>query len=282
MGSTSWETAIASGRPGGEVRLCAYLRGGRYEGASEAAVIRVTPSTAEHPASASPLGNAVTAHLRVQGRPAQSEERGGRLLVPARGPEGAHDGQALDLLERAGRWGGAEERRPGIESLWQIGHCHFPAPRDENGALDDVLQLPDVAGPHVREETAESLGVDSLQRAVVLEDEAVEEALGEHGNVLRPLAEGRQLHGHRVDAEVEILAERAVTHRGLGLTVRGRDQPEVHGHGATAPEACTALAASSLPVPLSPTMNTLASEAATESRSSNTRRIVGELPSISP
>ena len=32
----------------------------------------------------------------------------------------------------------------------------------------------------------------------------------------------------------------------------------------------------------SPTMNTLASEAATESRSSKTRRMVGELPSISP
>ena len=44
--------------------------------------------------------------------------------------------------------------------------------------------------------------------------------------------------------------------------------------------ACTALAASSLPVPLSPTISTLASEPATDSSSSNTRFIAGEVPSI--
>ncbi len=46
--------------------------------------------------------------------------------------------------------------------------------------------------------------------------------------------------------------------------------------------ACTALAASSLPVPLSPTMSTLASEEATDSSISKTRLIAGDDPSISP
>ncbi len=46
--------------------------------------------------------------------------------------------------------------------------------------------------------------------------------------------------------------------------------------------ACSALAASSLPVPLSPTMSTFASEPATDSRRSNIRRIAGEPPSSSP
>ena len=46
--------------------------------------------------------------------------------------------------------------------------------------------------------------------------------------------------------------------------------------------ACTALAASSLPVPLSPTMSTLASEPATDSSISNTRFMAGEEPSMCP
>src|SRR5262245_30918365 len=97
-----------------------------------------------------------------------------------------------------------------------------------------MLELADVARPHVGKESTERLGVDALDWPVVLEHEALEEALGEKRDVLGPLAKGGQLHGHRIDAEVEILAERAVPHRGLRLTVRRGDQSEVHGHGTAA------------------------------------------------
>src|SRR5881409_1021797 len=47
------------------------------------------------------LGDAVLAHLGVQRRAAQPQQRGGGLFVPPRRLERLEDGGALDLLERA-------------------------------------------------------------------------------------------------------------------------------------------------------------------------------------
>src|SRR5262245_32588989 len=69
-----------------------------------------------------PLRDPVTAHLRVERGSPESEDRGGRLLVPARRLQRAQDRRALDLLERSRRRRGA--RRGGDlapERLGQVG-----------------------------------------------------------------------------------------------------------------------------------------------------------------
>src|SRR5207244_5845613 len=57
------------------------------------------------------LLDAVLAHLRVERRAPEPEQRGRRLLVPLRRLERAQDRGALDLLERAdGHFGGCDRR----------------------------------------------------------------------------------------------------------------------------------------------------------------------------
>src|SRR5437867_11578315 len=67
------------------------------------------------------LGNAVLAHLRVERRAPEPEQRRRRLLVPLRRLQRAQDRGALDLLERAdGPFGGCDRpRRPrlGVRAL---------------------------------------------------------------------------------------------------------------------------------------------------------------------
>src|SRR6266545_4878516 len=94
--------------------------------------------------------------------------------------------------------------------------------------LDDVLEFANVAGPHIGQQPSEGLRVYSLDRPVVLEPESFEEAFREQRDVVSLLPQRRQFHGHGIDAEVEVLAERAVADRRLGIAVRRGDQPKTH------------------------------------------------------
>ena len=105
---------------------------------------------------------------------------------------------------------------------------------DDDGALDDVLELADVAGPRVAHQQPPRLGLEGLDLAIVLLGAADAEVLGEQRDVVRTLAQRRHRQRDGVDAEVEIAAQRAVRQRQVEIDVGGAHQPEVRGDGAGA------------------------------------------------
>src|SRR3989475_895322 len=189
------------------------------------------------------LRNAVLPHLGVQRGTAEAEQRRRGLLVPARALQRLQNRRALDLFQRArGHLGGGDGRRGAavsgkvLEGLGQIGRRDLASARDEHGALDRVLQLADVARPGVGEEAAIRLGGDRVDRPRVLGGVALEEGAHQDRNVLAPLAQRRHRDRHRVDPEVEILAERAIPDRDLRAAVGRGDQSKVDGHGLRSAE----------------------------------------------
>ena len=67
--------------------------------------------------------------------------------------------------------------------------------------------------------------------ALVLAVEFVQECLDEQRHVLPALAQRRQVHGHDVEAEEQVLAEGAVGDGLLEVLVRGADDARVYLYG---------------------------------------------------
>src|SRR5205823_331129 len=123
----------------------------------------------------------------------QRVEVGARLLAEA---ADALDQLALDdLLER--RVSGDRRRRRHGPDRQVLGQDHAARGHDHR-ALDDVLQLTDVPGPVVADQTVERLGGHAplAEVAHVLR----EEVFDEQGDVAPPLAERRGGDGHDVQA----------------------------------------------------------------------------------
>src|SRR4029453_7024824 len=99
-----------------------------------------------------PLGDAVPAHLGVERGAAESQEGGGGLLVHSRRLEGAEDRRPLDLLQRSRGGRGRRRRRLGPQRFRQVAQADLGAARDEDGALDGVLELAHVSRPGVAEQ----------------------------------------------------------------------------------------------------------------------------------
>ncbi len=75
-------------------------------------------------------------------------------------------------------------------------------------ALDDVLQLTQVAGPRVGGEDAEDFGVGGPDGLSVLTPQILEEGVYEHWYVFGALAQGRKVDGKDVEAVEEVAAEK--------------------------------------------------------------------------
>jgi hypothetical protein len=97
----------------------------------------------------------------------------------------------------------------------------------DDGPLDGVLQLADVAGPGV----AGQLGAGGVAEAgdlgVVLLDEAAQEVLGEQQGVAAAQAQRRQLDVHDVEAIIKVLAEAALADVLGEVAVGGGDEAHV-------------------------------------------------------
>ncbi|AUX48415.1 uncharacterized protein SOCE26_099490 [Sorangium cellulosum] len=101
------------------------------------------------------------------------------------------------------------------------------AAREQDGAFHDVRELPDVAGPGVREQHAQRLGGELGAGEAVAGRGAGEEDLAEEGDVLHALAERGHDDGHDVEAIEEILAEAAVADLGAEVAVGRGDDADV-------------------------------------------------------
>ena len=82
------------------------------------------------------------------------------------------------------------------------------ASREDDGALEDVLQLADVARPRIRHQPAHGRRVDAVEPPSDPRRELVEQELRQERNILGPLAERRELDREDAEAVVQVFAER--------------------------------------------------------------------------
>ena len=100
-----------------------------------------------------------------------------------------------------------------------VAHQHRP--------LEDVFQLPDVAGPVIAHEHVDGGRRDALDDLTVLVRELLEEVIGEQQQVGFALAERRHEDGEHVEPIVEVLAEGILRDGLLEILVRRGEQAHV-------------------------------------------------------
>jgi len=98
---------------------------------------------------------------------------------------------------------------------------------EEHGALDHVLELPDVSGPVVRLEVGERAFGEPAHVLSERRRERPEEGVGQGPNVFRALPQRRHPNEDRAQPVVEIGPERAFAHGLLQVAVRRRDDPDL-------------------------------------------------------
>ena len=111
----------------------------------------------------------------------------------------------------------------------------------EDGALDRVGQLTDVARPGVGLEQLEDFGREPLHRFLERAAQAPEQVVGQRVDVLPALPQGRQVDAQDVDAVVQVFAEAGLTHERLDVAVGGGDDAHVDLDGLVAAQALEAL-----------------------------------------
>src|SRR5262249_47601904 len=108
---------------------------------------------------------------------------------------------------------------------------------EDDRALDDVLQLPDVAGPGVLHQGVHGLGRNGLDLPAHSPGDLVREMADEPGDVVAALAQGGQAEGEHVEAVIEVAAELAIGDHRRQVAVSGRHQADIDSNGPGAAEA---------------------------------------------
>src|SRR5438093_570007 len=175
-------------------------------------------------------------HAVLEDAPGRPEQLGGARLVEVRLPEGLDDDLALELVDRVA------ERPPALEDLLPDGaRVLLAAPhlvgqilrpdrrplREHEQALDQVLELAHVPGPVVAHEDVDRLGLEGLLPDAHVVRLLLPEAADQEQEVVAPLAQRGQVHGHHVETVVEVGAERALLQAARRVAVGGRDDAHV-------------------------------------------------------
>ncbi len=100
-----------------------------------------------------------------------------------------------------------------------------------HAAFDHVLQLAHVARPFIGAEVVDGAGSEAMHLPVVLKGKLAQKMAGQNGNVLAPLAQGRQMDVDHVQPVEEVLAEPSGHDLFLQILVRGCHQTKIHGNG---------------------------------------------------
>jgi hypothetical protein len=98
----------------------------------------------------------------------------------------------------------------------------------DDGALDEVAQLPNVSRVVVGFEALSCGRAEARQGHAHLGAEFAEEVLGQEGDVFSSLAKGRDREDKTRQAEIEVLAEVAGFDLGLEIRIGGREHTHVH------------------------------------------------------
>src|SRR5690606_19762978 len=158
---------------------------------------------------------------------ADVEQLGGALANSTRVIERGEDQRALEIRERGvevdavGRkfTRGGSDRNQRRATLGEVGRAEHRRALERDGALDQVLELADVARVVVGEQPVERLGRDAVEVALHLAVEAIEEALDQQRDVLGAVPQRRQHDPDHVEAKVEVLAKFTALDRGLEIAV---------------------------------------------------------------
>src|SRR6185503_10552471 len=132
----------------------------------------------------------------------------------------------LELLERSRL---RNRRRAGWrhQPVGKILFVDGVATREHYGALENVDQLPDVAGPVVSRERRPSSRSQMDRRTTMPHTQRIEEVIGELRQIHSTFAQRRQLKADHVQAKEQILAETTGAHIAFQVSVRSRDDAGV-------------------------------------------------------
>ena len=131
------------------------------------------------------------------------------VIVLVREPAALKKRRAQRSRDRAG--GARHAGRP-AEALGERRGGDDLGRLERHGPFDQVLQLADVAGPRPRFEQLHRLGRDPLRQRSLVAADFFEEVLHEVGDVVAPLAKGRDGERDHVDPVEEVLAEAPFRH----------------------------------------------------------------------
>jgi hypothetical protein len=131
-------------------------------------------------------------------------------------------------LRLAGRSRGVERQVVGGDDVVIGEQCR---------AVDDVCELPDVAGPPVRAQRLAGAVIESFRGQAVVRARAVEEVVGEEDDVVTALPEWRKRERHDRQPVIEVLAKTTLADRCAEVLVGGGDDPHVGGLAPRGPQA---------------------------------------------
>src|SRR5207245_3627017 len=180
-------------------------------------------------------GRLVLVDTVVERLEADPEDLRRLLLVPFGFLEGGEDEPALRLPEGRADLEVEARARALLHAERQAIEADVVLGEDE-GAVDQVLQLAHVAGPIVAAQPVQR-GARELLAGIVLLVEQREEVLGEQVYVLPPVAQRGQRDREHVEPVEQVLTELALGDRFLRLAVGGRDHAHVRGEGLVAADA---------------------------------------------
>ena len=119
-------------------------------------------------------------------------------------------------------------RRRRVRLRRQILHFDLrPSLAERDRALDDVLELADVARPVIRHQPPQPLLRHRRRAASELGRQLLQEVLHEERDVVATFAQRRQLDRNHVQPVVEILAKRSFGHHLREIRVRRGDDADV-------------------------------------------------------
>ena len=131
-------------------------------------------------------------------------------------------------------WAGDGDGAGGFAGLGGGGGSHLEggggkgvARGEDDGALQDILQLADVAWPVIGGEELHRFGRDVADLPAELAGFSRDDVGGQERDVLRPLAQRRHVDRENGQAVVEVAAEAALAHGLRQVAVAGRDDAHV-------------------------------------------------------
>src|SRR5580704_108749 len=109
--------------------------------------------------------------------------------------------------------------------------------REDAGAFDHIAELADVAGPGMRAEPPEAVGIDPGKLLAEFPLEMGDEMVGQPRDVLATLAERRDVNRQHVQSIEEIGAQATIRDVALEVAIRGRDEANVDANRARCADA---------------------------------------------
>src|SRR5882762_4495198 len=104
---------------------------------------------------------------------------------------------------------------------------------EDDPPLHEALQLADIARPVIGGEQLQNLSREHWLRPVELAGEPDPEVVGEEGDLLTPLPQGRHHDVDDAEQAIEIIAERVGRCHRLEVPDRGREEPNARAYQLT-------------------------------------------------